>query len=114
MAAQNGAAQAVQAPPGLSPYRCETCDFYIQSKKNFFGVNQPFCSSPKVIEFLKAKPETVVDTPTHWSIKDRTINEGDQWYWAMSKWEAEHIGVLGCMGHSKYPDKRDRYEAVKV
>jgi len=101
------------SPVGLSPYRCETCDYFIPSKKNCFGVEQPFCACPRGIEYLKAKPETVVDEPGSWTIKERTIHERDNWYFALSKYDVERIGILGCLSNSKFP-KRDRYEAVKV
>jgi hypothetical protein len=104
----------VQQELQLSQYRCETCDFFIQKKKNLFGVESPFCASPRIVEYLKAKPETVVDTPTTWRIKERYMNEQDGWHAPMMRGEIEQISILGCMGHSKYSPRRDRYETIRV
>jgi len=85
-----------------SEYRCEICDHFVAGMENIFGVDQPFCKNPKVVEHLKAKPESVIDTPTHWRIKDRYINEKDLWFFPMTRGNVELVSILGCCGHSKH------------
>jgi hypothetical protein len=84
-------------------FRCETCGHFVGGMENVFGVTQPFCRNPNVVAYLKAKPETVVDTPTHIRIKDRYIYEEDLFFFPMSNGAVEHISILGCCGHSRYP-----------
>jgi hypothetical protein len=71
---------------------------------NYFGVDQPFCKNPKMIEYFKSLPKDPGCTPDHQScwIPSHVIREGDLNFAPLSKYDVERIGVLGCASHSDF------------
>jgi hypothetical protein len=76
---------------------------------NYFGVDQPFCKNPKMIEYFKSLPKDPGCTPDHQScwIPSHIIREGDLNFAPLSKYDVERIGVLGCASHSDFQSERD-------
>jgi len=93
----------------MNQYRCETCNHFVGKMANYFGVDQPFCKNPKMIEYFKSLPKDPGCTPDHQScwIPSHIIREGDLNFAPLSKYDVERIGVLGCASHSDFQSERD-------
>jgi len=94
----------------MNQYRCETCNHFVGKMANYFGVDQPFCKNPKMIEYFKSLPKDPGCTPDHQScwIPSHIIREGDLNFAPLSKYDVERIGVLGCASHSDFQSERDK------
>ena len=100
----------------MNQYRCETCNHFVGKMANYFGVDQPFCKNPKMIEYFKSLPKDPGCTPDHQScwIPSHVIREGDLNFAPLSKYDVERIGVLGCNSHSDFQSGWDTVlEALK-
>jgi len=93
----------------MNQYRCETCNHFVGKMANYFGVDQPFCKNPKMIEYFKSLPKDPGCTPDHQScwIPSHIIREGDLNFAPLSKYDVERIGVLGCASHSDFQSERE-------
>jgi hypothetical protein len=72
--------------------------------KNYFGVDQPFCRNPKMIEYnknLPVDPGRSEDGKHLWLPRDIVLG-GDLYFHGMNQYEVAARRVLGCVSHSKF------------
>jgi hypothetical protein len=89
----------------LNPYRCETCVHFVGKMKNYFGVDQPFCKNPKMIQYYKDQPKDPgrSEDGQHCWPPLHVVMEGDLWYHPMNGGEIRARNIMGCLSHSDFP-----------